>query len=724
MFYSGLASLQQSGINVYLLKLTIFYIYIIVLLYLCVMVPCRAYVAYLKISTHIYGADASYIAFSDHNSLLCHDGREGKVCAWAGTYLIIAYYLAQIHMNIICNPGATNVVVNLRYAIFVTSILLMSSTLTSPALAQRPAALERNLPPAVQTPRADLTPQRITPSEDTTPLGVNLKGIRVFGFKGQVVSSPRGGVSIDDIEGVPNEVIEAALRPFLSQPLSQQLIAQSRAAVVEAYRGEGHPFVSVTAPPQEITSGVLQLQVVPYRLGELKSGDASVNGKTPHVAAIRAERGELIDASLLSEDIDWLNRFPYRQINGVFEPGSQPGETDLTLKISRQKPWRVYGGYANTGSQTTGYDRIFAGFAAGFEGLNDTTVSYQLTGSSDFWEAPSKVWLSGHRWPRYLSHAGRIVIPTFYRQGIEIVPNFVATRQETIDKVLSFRNTTFELPILYRFALSNVWKKAPSQTEVYLGPAMKWTERHTASDIINLARGDAATFNMILGASRYWQDATGATNALDVRVVANPGGVLPGNRGRIWNIQSNGRVDSVHYVYGLMQFDRNTPLNVIPVLKDFSLSTSLTSLISGQALPDTEQLALGGAAAVRAYSSNDASVDAGIIMRNELRLPTFSLLNAFRSAQEGDQSVSVSSVDSMSPYLFLDLAYGHNFTNRIYAASTFLSSDTTLIGAGAGFDYRVSSNLQASLSGGWALKHGVTTDRGDFTLNVRVTMSY
>jgi hypothetical protein len=62
-------------------------------------------------------------------------------------------------------------------------MLLVSLTYTAPAWAQRPVALERNLPPPVQTPRHDLTPQRILPSEDTTPLGVDVQGVRLFGLE-------------------------------------------------------------------------------------------------------------------------------------------------------------------------------------------------------------------------------------------------------------------------------------------------------------------------------------------------------------------------------------------------------------------------------------------------------------------------------------------------------------------------------------------------------------
>lgn len=611
------------------------------------------------------------------------------------------------------------------------SALLFSVAVSDPAWAQRGPALERNLPPAAPASHTDLAPRQVEPSGDATPLGVDVKGIRLFGLNGEVQARPVAGVAVDDVEGVPAAALQRAVAPYVGRPLSQQLIAEARAAVVAAFRDAGRPFVSVTPPPQEVTSGVLQLQVVPYRLGEIRSRDTATGAADPalataaHAARLRAQSGQLVDADQLSEDIDWLNRFPYRQINGVFEPGSRPGDTDLTLNITRQKPWRVYGGYANSGSKATGYDRYFVGFSAGVEALRDLTLSYQLTGSEDLWRVPSKGRLAGDRWPGYVSHAGRIAIPTFARQGIEVAPNFVATRQETFDRVLSFRNTTFELPVLYRSAASNIWSGAPSQLEVFGGVSFKWTERHTAYDAINLARGDAATFNLLLGASRFWRGGDGAANSLDVRVVVNPGGVLPGNKGRIWSSQTNGRVDSAQYVYGVAEFTRATPLDAIAVFKNFSLNTGITALLGGKALPDTEQLALGGVSATRGYSSSDGAVDAGIVLRNEFRLPPFSLAQLLAGKSGAGKSGAGARIqDSLSPYAFLDFGYGHNFRSSAATLAAWDREDTTMVGAGAAFDYRLAGNVLASLSGGWALKSAESTKRGDFAANARISISY
>ena len=153
--------------------------------------------------------------------------------------------------------------IGLRYTAFIASVLLMHATFIVPARAQHPGALERNLPPSAQAPHSHLSSQSTPLSADATSLGVDVVGLRFFGLNGQVIGALHPGIEIDDVEGLPVTDIESAVRPFLDMPLSQKLITQIRTAVVEVYRRAGKPFVSVTIPPQEVTSGVLQLQVVP-----------------------------------------------------------------------------------------------------------------------------------------------------------------------------------------------------------------------------------------------------------------------------------------------------------------------------------------------------------------------------------------------------------------------------------------------------------------------------
>ncbi|MBA4789200.1 MAG: ShlB/FhaC/HecB family hemolysin secretion/activation protein [Rhizobiales bacterium] len=593
------------------------------------------------------------------------------------------------------------------------------------AFAQARGVVERNLPPPVTGGGGLRLGDTGGGIGDETPLGVNLSGVRLIGLSGEVAARPPRGISFAGIEGVPHERLAAVLGPYVSRPLSQRLISDIQAAIAKVYRDAGRPFVSVTAPPQEISSGVLQLRVVPFKLGAVTARGAAGAPSAPEDAAfagrVRAAGGDFIEAPRLSEDLDWLNRYPYRQINGVFEPGSQPGSSDLVLEVTRTKPWQVFAGWSNTGTKQTDYNRYFVGFGAGIEALNDMTVSYQLTGSGNFWTDPGSIALTGSDWPSYLSHAGRVVLPTFERQSLEIAPSFVATSQASVGNILTFQNTTFELPVLYRSALSNLSVGLAGWGEIYGGVAPKWMERNTLFQGSNVASGSAGVFDLILGWANQIQVV--GTTSIDVRLVANPGGVVGGNSSETWLVFSNGRVTDITYVYLYGTVDQTTPLSAVPLLQDIPLlqgvflRNTLYAQVADQALPDTEQLAIGGYYATRGYTLSDGSVDAGFVLRNELRLPVMPVLGRPDSPIKGLS-------DALSPFVFLDVGYGYNFGLDSLAAALGPGPNTTLVGVGAGLDYTLGRNLQAGLAAGVALTDGPLTSAGAVTVQGRVTVSY
>lgn len=568
--------------------------------------------------------------------------------------------------------------------------------------------VERNLPPPV-TSRGGLTVGEMDSggAADETPLGVDLSGIRLIGPRDKVMTRARGaGVTVGKIGAMPARTLRAAVAPYLGRPLTRKLIGDIQAAVARSYRDGGHPFVSVTAPPQEITGGVLQLRVIEFRVGELRltSADPATEAGLRH--KVRAAPGERIAVAPLEEDLDWINRFPYRAVQGVFAPGDALGTSALTLNVTQGKPWQAFGGWSNTGTRATGLDRYFIGFGAGVSALNDLSVSYQLTGSGNFWSDPGSLDDGANR-PNYVSHAGRLVLPLFARQSIELAPSQVATRQNDAGGRLAIANDVFEMPVLYRTALSNLVPGLYAG-DLIVGANFKQVARKTYFTGVEVARGQAELFEMVAGWTHVLSDAHGRTG-WDVRLVANPGGVLGQNNAANWSTFTNGRVTDVRYAYGLATLNRVTTLPA-----GLSWVTQATVMASSQALPDTEQLALGGLYATRGYRLDDGAVDAGIVIRNELRLSSAPVLGRMDNAAV---------VDSLSPFAFLD--YGHG---RIRGFGT-LSQATparslTLAGAGGGVDYRLGSYLNASLAFGYALRDALLTRAGDWNVQGRVTLTY
>lgn len=527
-------------------------------------------------------------------------------------------------------------------------------------------------------------------SDDTKPYGVNLAGVSLLGEHDPVATRPASGLSvaaapISEGKATIRPALENALRPFLGKPLSAHEIAALQAAVAGVYRSFGLPFVSVTAPPQEITSGVVQLRVIAFHLGQTAVSGAGAD-QAAIEAGIRAKPGETIDARALSEDLDWLNRTPYRHVGAVFSPGEATALTNLSLGVTEQKPWSLSAGWSNSGSSATGLQRYSLGAGLFLPSLNGTTLSVLVTGGTNFWSDPGRIALDGGDYPDYLSEAARIVIPTFARQQIEITPDIVATRQ-SLDGNVSVENLTYELPIYYRSALSNI---LPDHYwgDIYGGVELKGLRRNVYYDGVKAASGMAGLMQFALGWSNTIADPLGQT-AIDLRLELNPGSTVADSTDAAWSSYSNGRVTDTTYVYGVANLTRRTDLP-----KDFSWVAGLTGLLSDTSLPDTEQLALGGSAGSRGYSFSSVAVDRGVIFRNELRLPT--------------QNPPLPGLAlGLSPYLFADAAWGENLSTR---------TSNKLVSLGLGLDAAVGEHLTASVTAGRAMTDADSIAAGDWTV--------
>ncbi|MFG1422820.1 ShlB/FhaC/HecB family hemolysin secretion/activation protein [Roseixanthobacter liquoris] len=579
--------------------------------------------------------------------------------------------------------------------------------LPAPALAQVIAPIERNLPPVISGQgRLVIGPQDLSGSPDDTTLGVRLSGLALIGAKEAVVGRGGRGIRIGAIGDISHSALEQALLPFIGRPLSRKLIADIQAAIAKVYREAGYPFVSVTLPPQEVTSGVLTLRVVEFRTGAVKVSGAEAGTDADLAGRVRAAPGQRISVDALDEDLAWLNRYPYRSVNGVFAPGDDLGLSTLTLEVTPQKPWQAFAGWSNTGTHATGFDRYFAGFGAALVGMPQSFLSYQVTGSPNFWSNPSSVG-TGPEQPSYYSQAGRLVIATGTRQSIEIVPNYVATRQIVPLSDFTYDNATLEIPVYYRIAVSNLLPTLYAG-DLLLGATGKTVSRTSYFGTADIGGAQADLFELVAGWSVSRADPYGTTS-LELKLVGNPGGVIGGNDGPQWSIYSGGRVTDITYAYGQADLARVTRLS-----GGFNWVSQITGLAAGQPLPDTEQLSLGGFYATRAYTLDDGTVDTGLVWRNELRTPTFELLPALGVGGMSDQ---------VSPYAFLDAGWG-----RTYGYEGLLGpvgrQDYSLAGLGAGVDYTLGRNFTVSLVAGIALTDAIYTRAGDANVQARVYVSY
>lgn len=563
-----------------------------------------------------------------------------------------------------------------------------------PAFAQS-TAVERNLPEAPRTTGGEIRIDASSAgSTDETPFGVSLAGVTLIGVEGAPPLRPSPGISVEGLADADPAALSARLSPFVGQPLSHALIGRIQSAVAGTWRDAGYPFMSVTVPPQEITSGVLTLRVVEFVAGAITTDAGSRVRHDRLTRQIRQQPGERIDAAQLSEDLAWLNRNPFRNVGAVFAPGDTRGASDITLTVTEDKPFSVYAGWDNSGNPATGRDRFYVGGGVWLPMLNDATMAVRYTRSREMWSTGDIFSLDPAR-PGYLSAAGRIDLPTLPRQAISIAPNYVLTNEFVSGTPFSFENETFELPIFYRAAVSTL---LPRQNlgEIYFGIEPKWLRRQTRFAGIGVGAAEAGLTNLVLGWTHEFADSHGRTT-IDLRIKANPGGLVGNNSAAAWSAFTGGRVSDHTYVHAGIDVARTTMLP-----RGFMWSSAFSGQIAGQALPDTERLGLGGHDRVRGYASGIA-VDSGFFWRNELRLPAFGL---FTKAGIPDQ---------LSPFGFVDLGHGRDIAS---------GASTSLAGAGLGVDYRFGNHAVANLTAATALRASDDTRAGDWSVNASLRITY
>ena len=159
------------------------------------------------------------------------------------------------------------------------------------------------------------------------------------------------------------EALNASVNGFVGRSLGFEELQTVRDAVVQAYRDAGW-LAQVNLPRQDITSGIVTLKVVEATFAGLRfegeppqrvSKEVIESIFAQHIKTGEAARLDQIDrALLLSDDL------PGVTVAGALEAGQRDGETALLVKSSDEPAY--YGDVAidNTGSRSTGSQRISA----------------------------------------------------------------------------------------------------------------------------------------------------------------------------------------------------------------------------------------------------------------------------------------------------------------------------------------------------------------------------
>lgn len=490
-------------------------------------------------------------------------------------------------------------------ALVVAALLVLSG---HEALAQNyprvaPSLPETTEPAPVSPPAAEAPRPRGSPESDPVLLPV-LRGIVFvdgpFKLKRDGLPADAAGVSGVDtggLEELEDREFRALVAPYVGRPLRLSDLDEIREAARGWYIDRGKPFLDVTAPPQNVTSGVVQVVVTRYRLGEVSVAGARYFSEPVVRRPLTLKSGEYLDLPRIEEELDRLNENPFLSVNAVFQPGKAAGETDLILQASDRRPVRVYAGYDNRGFRQLGLDQFEVGVNWGNAFGAGHILSYQHTRS-----------FSG----RFAAHSGSGVFGFGAKGKLLAFGSYSTVRPKIAD---GFDNVghSGQASLRYSRGLPSL---GPASGTVQAGYDYKFTDNNLEFAGVEVIDSKLEVHQFPVTLLVNIPDRFGQTS-LSNDFVMSPGDLSDRNTDEAFNALIPGA--EARYVYNRLSVTRTTQLpgDMTWILRGAG------QLASGN-LPNSEQIGGGGAGSARGYYPDTAVGSEGVILNTEIRFPPFS----------------------------------------------------------------------------------------------------
>lgn len=160
------------------------------------------------------------------------------------------------------------------------------------------------------------------------------------------------------------------LESYQGKLLSFEDIRRVAEAIVTRYRENDYLTVSAYLPEQDLTDGVVTIQVIEAKIGEVtvegaKYYDPAYVEWMFEPALDRQEKGEMPKRSEIQRQLLLLNDNMDLNVRSVLRESDQEGVVDMILQVQDERPIHFGIDYNNLGATTTGQNRLGGTFEWG-----------------------------------------------------------------------------------------------------------------------------------------------------------------------------------------------------------------------------------------------------------------------------------------------------------------------------------------------------------------------
>ncbi|MDU9401318.1 ShlB/FhaC/HecB family hemolysin secretion/activation protein [Pseudomonas sp. zfem004] len=173
---------------------------------------------------------------------------------------------------------------------------------------------------------------------------------------------PIRSIDLEGADSLSSAERQHLIAPFAGQCLGVAQLNQLLKTITDHYLGKGLVTSRAYLPQQDLSSGALKVLVVEGRLERLRSAEDSGLSERELAMSFPGKPGDLLNLREIEQMVDQLNRLPSNNAKMELAPGERIGGSEVLVRNTRQKPWRVGLSRHNDGQASTGEQQWGASF--------------------------------------------------------------------------------------------------------------------------------------------------------------------------------------------------------------------------------------------------------------------------------------------------------------------------------------------------------------------------
>ena len=429
-------------------------------------------------------------------------------------------------------------------------------------------------------------------------------------------------------------------------------------------------------PPQEIKEGVVTLNVIEARMGNLEIQDHRYFSKNRILYYWKIKAGEILHYDKIVRSLQLISSNPDRQANATLHAGEKPKTTDVSLGVDTRFPIHLIGSFDREGAVPTGrYRKGFGLKHNNFLGLDDT-----LLGGYTY---------SDHYNGFYVYHKVPVTsFGTYVLYGYSYSKDFPKKEYTPYGIDSRVKNTSV-------FVYQDLFNKDIYLGEVHLGldandnstKTIFGTANHDKLRILRL--GSNLVYRALSSITYLNPEISQGLNILGARKKSE--------------LSSRGAKSTFTKFDLGIEHKRALPLNLEGVLK-FKGQFATTKLTP------QEQFFMGGINSVRGYPAGDYLADNAAQANLELLIPAFFIPDSikFPNAEKPLK-------DDITGLLFFDYGYG-----KIRGALEGERKHVNFASVGAGVRVRLFNQVFLRFEWGFPVGDRPITESGDSRFHVSI----